>query len=258
MTGSAALTATGGGQLKVHATTSTGVCAYSCSVSPALTLGAATVADPFASLPSPTVGTTCDQTNYSTPGSGSATISPGVYCGGITVGGSFALTMNSGTYIMYGGGFNIGNSGTVTGSNVTVFLTGGTLGGHTYTSAGLSLSGASGTSLSAPTSGTYEGVLFFQDRLVTYTTGNSIVASAASTITGTFYCPTTSMVLSGAVSASKIALVVDSLKHQRQRDLQSGFDGAVHGPGEGEYRPDPMNRSASYCAGSIRLSEIWM
>ena len=233
MSGSAILTATGGGTIKVHASSNTGVCAYSCTVSPALTLGAATVADPFASLPSPTVGTTCTYTNYTSPTTGSGSIGPGVYCGGINVGNSYSLTMTSGMYIMYGGGFNVAGSASVTGSGVTVFLTGGTLGGHTYTSSGVQLTNGGSTTLSAPTSGTYQGVLFFQDRLVTYTTGNAIAGAASTAMTGTFYFPTTSLSLSGSISAAKVALVVDSLSDTGSatydQDSTGQYTGLAHG-----------------------------
>ncbi len=215
-TGSAIISASGGGTINVHGTTN--ICSFSCTASPTPVTGAPTVTDPFATLPAPTIGTSCNSTNYSTPGSGSATISPGVYCGGITVGGTFSLTMNPGTYIMFGGGFNIGNSGIVTGAGVTIYLTGGTMGGTTYTSSGVQLSGSSYTYLTAPTSGTYQGVLFYQDRNVTYTTGNAQGGSAhitnsagTSWTTGAWYFPTTSLSLSGAVAATKIALIVSTL-----------------------------------------------
>jgi len=54
---------------------------------------------------------------------GTATASPGVYWGGITVTNGDTLTLSGGTYIMAGGGFNI-QGGTVTGTGgVTLIYT---------------------------------------------------------------------------------------------------------------------------------------
>jgi Flp pilus assembly protein TadG len=98
----------------------------------------------------------CDQTNYGT--SVSATISPGVYCGGISVnGGSSHLTINPGTYIINGGSFNV-SAGSVSGSGVTIVLT-----NKTGTWGIVNVSGGGTLNLSAPSSGTMQGVVIFMD-----------------------------------------------------------------------------------------------
>lgn len=217
--GSATITAT---QIKVKGgyTVSGGA-----SITPTPTTGVGAIADPFASVTQPTVPGTCYQTNYNLSG-GTATISPsGAYCGGITVSGVGQLTMNPGTYVVVGGGFNIGNSGTVTGSGVTIFLTGN----NTYTAAGINLSGASTTTLSAPSSGTYRGILFFQDRTKTYTTGNQQGGSAIMNCTGSFYLSTTSMTFSGAVAASKIAIIASTLTISGSATFNQDLTGAYTG-----------------------------
>ncbi len=79
--------------------------------------------------PQPASGTS-SATNYSLGNGNTATMGPGVYCGGITVGGAATLTLNPGTYIMNGGGFNVSNSGKV---NATggVFIYNTATGGQT-------------------------------------------------------------------------------------------------------------------------------
>jgi len=236
VTGSSAIKATSGGQLSVVGTAN---CASfpsgggnGCSPTP---VTVATVTDPLAGkLTAPTVPTTCGQTNYNP--TGSPTINPtytpagvlssgGVYCGGITVGGVAHLTMNPGIYIMNGGGFNIGASGTVTGSGVTIFLTGQ----NGYVAAGMQLSGSAVTTLSAPTSGPYQGILFYQDPGATYGAGNAQSASAVLNATGTFYFPTTSLTLSGNVSASKIAIIAWTLTIAGSSTFNEDTSGAFTG-----------------------------
>jgi len=174
--------------------------------SPSPTVAPAAV-DPLINLPAPTVSTTCSQTNYYIANASTATINPGVYCGGITTGGSAVLTLNPGMYILNGGGFNNTNNAIVNGTGVTFFLTGQ----HGYMAAGMNLDGSSHTNVTAPSSGTYQGVLFYQDRSVTYAAGNAQTNSAYLNATGTFYFPTTSLSLAGYVTENKIALIVNTL-----------------------------------------------
>ncbi len=177
--------------------------------SPMPTTGSAPVPDPLASLATPSVSTTCYKTNYSLGSSNTDTISPlGVYCGGITVAGSAHLIMTPGTYILNGGGFTNSHGGLVTATGgVTIFLTGQ----NGYTAGGMQLLGNSVTTLSAPSSGPYQGILFYQDRSVTYAGGNSYANSATLNATGSLYFKTTSLTLSGNVAGSKTALVVSTL-----------------------------------------------
>ena len=99
----------------------------------------------------------------------------------------------------------MGTVGGVTG--VTFFLTGQ----NGYTAAGMQLVGNSVSNLSPPTSGTYQGILFYQDRSVTYATVNTLGNSATLNATGTFYFPSTALALTGNVQTGTIALVVNTL-----------------------------------------------
>src|SRR5205085_12520623 len=121
------------------------------------------LADPLSAIPAPSFSG-CDYINWSWSSSTSVTLNPGVYCGGITITGSGTVTFSSGTYILNGGGFNWGGSATLNGARVMFFITGQ----NGYTAAPLNASGNGSINLTAPNSGVYEGLLFFQDRTVTY------------------------------------------------------------------------------------------
>ena len=229
-TGSSSINATLGA--KVYALTGANVyLAGTSTINPGVTRTSAPVTDPLISLPAPTVPTSCDQTNYSLGNSNAATITHGVYCGGITVSGSAVLTLNPGLYILNGGGLNNTHSGTINMgtvngvTGVTFFLTGQ----HGYTAAGMQLVGDSTSNLSAPTSGTYEGILFYQDRSVTYAAANTLGNSASLTATGTFYFPTTALALTGNVTTGTIGVVANTLSIVGSSTFTKDATGAVTG-----------------------------
>ena len=132
----------------------------STTTTPAPITGKAAVADPLASLPALAVGA-CDYTNYSS-GAGTWTLSPGVYCGGISLHNSAIATFNPGTYIINGGGVAFGGAAIATGNGVMFYLT-----GTNATYGSLTIGNSANVTLSALTSGPYLGVLFFQDRSIT-------------------------------------------------------------------------------------------
>jgi Flp pilus assembly protein TadG len=137
--------------------------------------GAASASDPLATLPAPpTTGLT---TQPSLPGYGSYTMNPGIYNGGVTFGGGMNITMNPGIYYIQNGGFTVANGVTLTGTGVTIYITPG--------SGAFSFQGGGVINLSAPTSGTYSGIVMYQDR--SNTTPISIANGTTTTITGTFY-----------------------------------------------------------------------
>ncbi len=173
---------------------------------PTPTTGAAITPDPF-NLTPPAVGS-CSFGTSTTPyaTSVSASINPGVYCGGITVTGG-TLTLASGIYILNGGGISVSGQGYLAGSHVMFFLTG--QGGHTP---GPMLIQGNGINLSAPDGGPYQGILFYQDPNQTYGSQNVVSGSATISGSGTFYFPTTTLSFSGGSGTNAtIAFVVHDL-----------------------------------------------
>jgi Flp pilus assembly protein TadG len=205
---------------------------YNCSwtiCNPTPTTGAAPVADPLSGLTAPTVSGTCTHTNYQLDHVGVATISPdGVYCGGINVIGAAHLTLHSTgqPFILKDGGFTTGNSAIVDADGpVTIFLTAPTSG----KSAPVSIGGASVVTLSASSSGTYQGILFYQDGAHPGTTASSVGNSAVLTATGTWYMPNGVLTMSGAIATGKMALVVKDLTVANSATFQQDTTGAYTG-----------------------------
>ena len=181
-------------------------------VSPRPVTSIAPVRDPLARLQPPSFGG-CDHTNYSLGLISIATMNPGVYCGGITLTGAAILHLNPGTYVIRGGGLNILGASLITGTGVTFYITGDS----TYPYKGVNIAAASVHSLTAPTSGAMEGILFFQDRNISAATAaanpNTIVGAALARYEGTFYFPTTTLnyTISASVAAYT-AMVADQIK----------------------------------------------
>lgn len=110
-------------------------------------------ADPLAGLALPPVGA-CDHVNAKYNNS-NTTLMPGVYCGGLDIGGKSNITLSPGVYVIKDGPFSLGAQAAVSGTEVMIFLTGN--------NANVSFKAKSAIDLTAPTLGPYAGILFFQD-----------------------------------------------------------------------------------------------
>jgi Flp pilus assembly protein TadG len=127
------------------------------------------VADPFASLVEPLDTGNCRNSN-------GATLQPGRYCNGLNLNGN--VNLNPGTYIISGGTFRINANAVITGTGVTIYLA---------NDASTQFNGNATINLSAPTSGSLSGILFFGSR--TNTSGNTLNGTASSHLTGNIYTP---------------------------------------------------------------------
>jgi Flp pilus assembly protein TadG len=176
--------------------------------------GIAPFGDPLAyvAAPSYTHGSGCGS-YHNTPLNGS--ISPGTFCGGISVSNGNTVTFNPGLYIIDGGGIKI-TGGTVSGSGVTFYLTGNTGSGSSpATYSGVTINGGT-VNLTSPCSssgGSIEGMLFFQDRAMSPTSSNAstINGNAGSTFSGAIYFPTTSLSYAGTTGANMFTLLVSDM-----------------------------------------------
>lgn len=174
------------------------------------------IADPLANLPDvneTTVfgSTSCTQTNYSIS-QGNVTVPPGIYCGGINISGGNVTFKTGGTFEMRDGPLSISN-GTTTGTNVMFWFS---TASPTTKSDPLLTINTSSVTLSAPSSGTYQGILFYGNRhaqIAASGTNNTIQASAYPPITGTMYFPTGNVLFSGQSGVNGY-VVVDAYRFQ--------------------------------------------
>jgi Flp pilus assembly protein TadG len=176
-----------------------------CAVTPApsTNAGVPTPADPLAYLPKPTIpqcGTSTSSPYYGSSKPltiiGKAVLDPSfAYCGGITILPTANVTFQPGTYVIEStqgllginpGGMTIALGANVTGSGVT-FYNYGPSGGITFLLPSVTLGGVT---LTAPTTGTYSGILFFQDP-ANQTPATILGSTSLNTdLEGAFYFPT--------------------------------------------------------------------
>ncbi len=138
-------------------------------------------------------------------GNNTVTLQPGKYYGGIKITGNANVTFSPGTYVLAGGGLTVTGNSTLKGTGVTFYDTSAT--GYAY--APIDLTGNETANLTAPTSGTYEGFLFFQDPSIAVgSAGATIVGNSSSTFDGIVYLPTTTLTYVGNSGGSGYTILV--------------------------------------------------
>ncbi|MBZ5583860.1 MAG: hypothetical protein LAQ30_16950 [Acidobacteriia bacterium] len=168
----------------IHATNNSNVnivgscngCDRSLDPPSALRLGAPRIVDPFGGMAPPDVGSCNVSGGVILASHDTATLNPGVICGGINLSGQASLTFNPGLYIIKGG-FSASGQVAVTGSGVTFYVVDGAV----------NLSGGTSMSLTAPTGGYWQGILFFQAR-DNYSAA-SLVGGSEASLNGVLYFP---------------------------------------------------------------------
>ena len=134
-----------------------------------------------------------------------------------------SLTLPAGIYIVQGGGVTWQN-GTVTGTGVTIYLTG-------PNPTGLKINGNMTVNLTAPNSGYYWGVLFFQDRTLTSPPAATINGGAGTNLNGTVYLPGTAVTYTGGSATSITALIADTIAFVGTSFFGTDTNGTVTGLG---------------------------
>jgi Flp pilus assembly protein TadG len=159
-----------------------------------------TVADPYASLPTPSVGA-CSYNNFSASSVSSATLVPGTYCGGLTVSSVSNVYFTPGIYYVANGDLyvtsvsNISCPTCTSDNGVAIVLTQTT--GNNADIGGVRITSDNNITLNAgkTNTGAYTGVLFYQDRRATVGTMTStakiFTISTLNTVTlnGAIYFP---------------------------------------------------------------------
>ncbi len=235
LTGSGSITAKEVGIVGGYTLTGSG------SISPTPVTGLSAAADPLSGMAAPSIptGTCSSNCTQSFTGSSNNTIGPGTY-NSISNTGSGTLTLTAGNYIINGDLKNTGSGGLVLGAgNYTItgnfqstgsssltlgsglYIIGGNLqltgsgpmtgsGVTFYTEGATTLTGSGNMNLTAPTSGTYSGVLAFQAR--SDTQAMAITGSGGDKIKGILYAPSAPLTLTGSGSLNvSLDMIVDTL-----------------------------------------------
>ena len=204
----------------------------SSTVTPAPTTGAPPAPNPLAALAAPAFSTTC-QHNNTVVQSKTTTLNPGVYCGGVTIQNSTVtlnpgtyvgsvtiqdstVTFNSGTYVLDNAASTqalVTQGSTISGAGVMFYLTGQsqlTLQNSTF-------------NLSAPTSGTYNGILFFQN---ISDTQQATIQDC--TLDGVLYFPGAEVLFQGSTDSG--GLVADTVLIQNSAVVVNPWSATAQNP----------------------------
>ncbi|MBC2664112.1 Tad domain-containing protein [Novosphingobium flavum] len=145
-------------------------------------------ADPYASLPMMSVPNGCNQAlsiGSNKTKSVNTSGNPATQCyTSMDIQGT--ANMDPGIYIINGGSFNIGAQAEVNCSGCVFLLT---TDGAASTVATADINGGAKLNITAPTSGTYKGILFYQDRNAVAGTTNKINGNSSSVLDGAIYFP---------------------------------------------------------------------
>ncbi|BAM91649.1 hypothetical protein S58_56720 [Bradyrhizobium oligotrophicum S58] len=172
-------------------------------VTPPVETGCAAIADPFAGkLPTPS--TTCTVSSNVIKNGGTASLDPGVYCGGVTLNGTGTLTLNPGLYVIKGSPFIFNSGWTVNGTGVTFYFadSGGSI----------TFNGNVTANLSAPTTGTYANILMYEPTGLS-TSQLPINGTSGSSFTGLIYLPSRNVTINSVsnVSSNSVTMVFNTL-----------------------------------------------
>ncbi len=129
-------------------------------------------------------------------------LDPGLYKNiNISCSSACTVTFNPGTYILLGSGLSAIGSTTLTGTGVFFFNTVQNYPTEQGSCGSISIAVDSDVTISAPTSGYYSGMLFFQDPSCTQTLGINANGSITSS-NGSLYAPTATVQIAGSNTIS--------------------------------------------------------
>lgn len=140
--------------------------------------------------------TGCDKNNF--VAKEVTIISPGVYCGGMSLNAGANVTLLPGIYYLDRGDLSVNGGATLTGIGVTLVFTSSN--GHNYASA--TINGGANINLVAPTTGPTAGIVIFGDRNMTADTPFKLNGGSTELFGGAIYVPKGSVSFSGGAAST--------------------------------------------------------
>ena len=181
-------------------------------------------ADPYAAVSFPPFYG-CDQHNLKI--NSSVTLSPGVYCGGMSVNAGAVVTLNPGIYYMDQGSLSVAGNATINGAGVTIVFT-----GNNNNWATASIGSNANINLTAPTTGPTAGIVIFGDRNMPVGTVFKMTGGDTQSFGGAIYLPKAALSYSGGSGASNgcTQIVADTLSWSGNSNLALNCSGYATKP----------------------------
>lgn len=177
--------------------------------------GVRPVADPYQNV-SLSMPTHCDYNNKIMV-KGTSSLSPGVYCGDIAVNAGATLTLNPGIYYFNGANLSVAGNATITGSGVTLVFTGS---GSNWGSA--TIGSNANVTLTAPSSGTTQGIVMYGDRNMPVGTAFSLEGGGTQNFGGAIDLPKANLKFSGGngTTTSCTQIIADTITFTGSSNVQ--------------------------------------
>lgn len=158
------------------------------TISPSPSTYAPAIPDPLSYLQPPAAGACTSVSNQAT------TLYPGTYCNGITINGNENVTFSPGVYYMKGN-LIVNGQDTVSGNGVTFY----------FASGSLIMNGGSQLNFVAPTTGSYAGILYYQNPSDT----NTIILNGDTTSVyqGVVYAPGANLTINGGGNVAAYTII---------------------------------------------------
>ena len=176
--------------------------------------------DPYASVSFPPFSG-CNYNNLKV--NSSVTLSPGVFCGGISVVAGATVTLNPGIYYIDRGSFSVAGNATINGTGVTIVFTSS----NNNNWATASFSSNANINLTAPTTGPTAGMVIFGDRNMPIGTAFKMAGGDTQSLSGAIYLPKAALSYAGGSGASNgcTQIVADTLNWTGNSSLSLNCSG---------------------------------
>jgi hypothetical protein len=138
----------------------------------------------------------CKENNYTVKET--VTLTPGVYCGGISLNAGANVTLAPGIYYLNQGSLSVNGGSTLTGNGVTLVFTSSS--GRNYASA--TINGGANVNLTAPRDGPTAGIVLFGDRLMTVGTPFKLNGGSSEIFQGAVYVPAGAVTFAGGADST--------------------------------------------------------
>jgi Flp pilus assembly protein TadG len=165
------------------------------TVTQGIRTGLGAVSDPYVDYAYPKFSG-CDQQKFTAKTT--MTISPGVYCDGISLNSGANVTLSSGIYYIDGGGLSVNGGATLTGDGVTLVLT--KKSGNSWPT--VSINGNATVNLTPPKASVSStvGIVVFGDRNIPVGTAFKFNGGANQYLAGAIYIPTGAITFAGGAN----------------------------------------------------------
>jgi len=182
---------------------------------------AESIDDPFESIPLPP-DTACDYTNVTVTTDGTV-LAPGKYCGTLKIQAD-DVVFDTGTYVVYDGDFVTNANTSMSGSEITIILTGSS----PADIGSVTMNGGTEAEFTAPLSGDYKGILFYQDRDAVYMGSSSMInGGTTGNVNGVFYFPSNEVDFLGGSAVGSSCMLVFGAKVKFGGNAEMAIDDTV-------------------------------